>query len=63
MSPTPTRRLIEQGLPDLESWVRSRRPNTAWRKIATELLALTGIDVTAETLRQWFPDRQPQDAA
>ena len=41
----------------LEDLVADRRnQGVSWRKIAAELRDLTGIDVTHETLRSWFPE-------
>jgi len=41
----------------LEELVADRRnQGVSWRKIAAELRDLTGIDVTHETLRSWFPE-------
>lgn len=41
----------------LEDLVADRRNRgVSWRKIANELRDLTGIDVTYETLRSWFPE-------
>ena len=41
----------------LEELVADRRNHgVSWRKIAAELRDLTGIDVTHETLRSWFPE-------
>lgn len=48
----------EQGL---EHFVRSRRDaGRSWRLIARDLHEATDgeVDVTFETLRSWFPDRQ-----
>ena len=42
----------------LEDLVADRRnQGVSWRKIAAELRDLTGIDVTCETLRSWFPEQ------
>lgn len=45
----------------LETFVRSRRPKRAWRLIARDLYEVTEkqVDLTYETLRSWFPDRDP----
>lgn len=46
----------------LGSFVRSRRAaGLSWRRIERDLLDRTGVDVTGETLRTWFPD--PVEAA
>lgn len=51
----------------LEEFVTTRRAEgRAWRHIATDLFEATDrkVDVTSETLRQWFPeDREPEAAA
>ena len=63
--PTPTQQLIELKLGDesLEQFVRSRRATkTAWRHIARDVHEATGVDVTLESLRSWFPD-VPTEAA
>lgn len=42
---------------ELEPFVRSRRTEgRPWRLIAIDLRDATGIDITDETLRVWFPD-------
>lgn len=57
---TPNRRLADVLLGDagpLDEFVRTRRTRgLSWRVIARELYDNTGheIDVTHETLRQWF---------
>lgn len=54
--------LVEASLgEDLEAWVAERRrpdirPPAAWRDIASELSDRTGITVSYETLRVWFPE-------
>lgn len=58
---TPNRRLADLLLGDagpLEEFVRSRRPDRAWRLIARDLYDATDreLDLTYETLRSWFPD-------
>ena len=61
-SATPTRRLADILLGrDLAEYVDERRstePPTSWRRIARSVYEDTNgeIDVTAETLRLWFPD-------
>lgn len=64
---TPTRRLADILLGDdgpLGQFVIARRvrpapgrPRRSWRLIARDLLEATGgeIDLTGESLRQWFP--------
>lgn len=36
--------------------IAARRPQTSWRRLATEVTLRTGIDVTGETLRRWALD-------
>lgn len=46
---------------ELEHFVRSRReatPRRPWRLIAIDLRDATGIDITDETLRVWFPEEE-----
>lgn len=51
-------RLIEERIPGtLADFVAARWPKAGWRKIADELLDLTGISVSYATLRMWFTDR------
>lgn len=62
MAPTPLQRLADYLLaPDgLEAFVRSRRADgVAWRIVERQLYETTNgeVDVTFETLRQWYPDR------
>jgi hypothetical protein len=53
--PSPTYLLIEQRLgKPLADFIGERRPHTAWRRIAMEILKRTDVDVTYETLRTWF---------
>jgi hypothetical protein len=59
----PSKRYLEieerlgQSLADL---IASRRgEGIAWRRIALEVTARTGIDVTGESLRMWFQGREP----
>ncbi len=47
----------------LEEFVRSRRPDTAWRKIAIDLYDRTAVSVTHESLRAWFPDDEREAVA
>lgn len=61
---TPTRRLADLLLVDvsLDEFVASRRARgRAWRLIARDLWEATHgeIDVTFETLRQWYPEDEP----
>ncbi len=56
---TSLRQAVARLVPDadLEEFVRSRRDaGMAWRKVSNELRDETGVDVTHETLRSWFPD-------
>lgn len=67
MQATPLQLLADQLLGDetAESFVRSRRAERrSWRLIARDLLEATDgkVDVTAETLRIWYPD-VPAEAA
>jgi hypothetical protein len=54
--------LVEARLGEnLEAWVAERRrpgirPPASWRDIAAELSKLTGIAVSHEALRVWFPE-------
>lgn len=58
--PSATQQLAEIKLgSSLEDFVierRHRQPPLSWRKISLELRDVTGIDVTHETLRSWFPE-------
>lgn len=55
--PTTLYLLIEERLRvPLSHFVATRRPAMAWRRIAMEIWQRTGVDVTYEALRQWFPD-------
>lgn len=65
MALTPTQRLgdlLLGGEGALEHFVRTRRADgMAWRRIARDLYEQHDLDVTLESLRQWFPD-VPSDA-
>lgn len=67
IAPTATHRLADSLLGDdgpLEDFVRIRRVDgRSWRLIARDLYERTEIDVTYETLRSWFPDAEPSEAA
>jgi hypothetical protein len=56
---TPTFQLADLLLPDgLEAYVSAKRADgKSWRRIARDLWIDTDhrVDVTFETLRQWFP--------
>jgi len=55
--PSATQQLAEIKLgSSLEDFVKTRRPHTSWRRITLELRDATGVDVTHETLRSWYPD-------
>jgi hypothetical protein len=44
---------------NLHDWIAVRRamtPRQSWRDIAWELRETTGVDVTDNTLRNWYPD-------
>lgn len=44
----------------LAALIEQRRGQaTSWRRIAVELTARTGIDITGETLRVWHQGRAP----
>lgn len=50
------------GATSLEAFVRARRTEGAsWRRVATDLRDATAVDLTAETLRGWFPELEPVD--
>jgi hypothetical protein len=57
-TPTTTQRLADVLLDGrLKEYVAERRAaNRSWRLIARDLYEHTGVDVTYETLRRWFPD-------
>lgn len=59
-SPRPSRlyRLIEERLDGtLADYVAATRPTRSWRWMATDLYERTGVEVSWESLRQWFADR------
>lgn len=62
MEQTPTHRLADLLLAErgpLERFVRDRRAEgRSWRLITRDIYEATNneIDLTYETLRQWFPD-------
>jgi len=42
---------------ELEQFVRSRRSQgVPWRRVALDVYDATGLAVTHESLRSWFPD-------
>lgn len=55
---TPTARLLDHLLPGgLEEFVTTRRAdNVSWRRIAREVLDLTDVDISFESLRSWFAE-------
>lgn len=67
MQATANRKLADLLLGEagpLEEFVAARRPKS-WRLIARDLLEATDgkVDVTHETLRQWFPEHQAKAAS
>lgn len=48
---------------DLGHFVRARRlEGLSWRRIALDIYEVTGgAEVTVESLRNWFPDDDPDD--
>ena len=60
MPPSATQQLVELKLGGgLEDFIRSRRTSgRSWRLVARDVYEATGIDVTYETLRAWYPDEQ-----
>jgi hypothetical protein len=61
---TDAQRLADDRLDGhLREFVRSRReriPQASWRLIARELFEATGVDVSDQTVRTWFPEYQPK---
>jgi hypothetical protein len=44
---------------DLSAYVaEARKAERDWRSIAADLRALTGLDISHETLRVWFADSE-----
>lgn len=42
---------------DLSTYVGTRRKRGhTWREIASDLTSVTGVKVTYESLRRWYPD-------
>lgn len=65
MPVVPTDVSVTQRLADtlldgqLEEFVRSRRAKgRSWRLISRDLYEATGVDVSYETLRVWFPEER-----
>ena len=56
--PTPTYLAANHLLDgELETFVKTRRAeNMSWRRIARALEEKTGLNVTHETVRSWFPE-------
>lgn len=59
---TPLARLVDRLLrergTDLGAWLRARREvGLAWRQIARDLEAETGVEVSYESLRRWSTQR------
>lgn len=61
-STSRTYQLIEERLDGtLADYIRNRRPPQAtWRQLAAEIHDLTGVDVSYETLRTWFSERDAE---
>lgn len=63
---TPTQRLATAllGEPVIE-WIRARRPQTPWRRLARELYTVTKgeLDVTEQTLMTWAADADESERA
>ena len=55
---TPLAELAEHRLgSSLRRFVRDRRARgKSWRQISMDLYRTTGMDITHEGLRRWFPD-------
>jgi hypothetical protein len=60
---SPTYRLLDHLLPNgLAYFVGiSRGAGKSWRAISDELLTTTGIPVSHESLRLWFPEQENGD--
>lgn len=59
--PSRAYQLVEERLGcDLAPWVADLRDGGAsWNTIAVEILTMTGVSLTAETLRNWFGAAHP----
>jgi len=57
VSSSPTRRLLDHLIPEgVDVFVADRRARGySWRRIARDIEDATGIEVTYETVRSWFP--------
>lgn len=55
---SPTRRLLDHLIPEgLDVFVADRRARgRSWRRIEKDIYEATGIEVTYETIRSWYPD-------
>lgn len=55
---TPKQELIESRLEcSLQGWVKKRRAkNASWQKIADEIHGATGVTVSGQALRLWYPE-------
>lgn len=66
MPPTPIQALAEHllGQP-VGQWLRERRPERSYRRLAQDLLGATGgqIDVTDRTIAAWLAEHSEQPAA
>jgi hypothetical protein len=61
--PTATKALIEAKLTTavLDDMVAEcRQAGRSWRVIANEVRYFTGVNISGETLRGWYPDLQTQ---
>lgn len=58
--PTPLRQLAEDRLGQpVAEFIAERRPHLSWRRIAIEVTAKTGVDISGETLRLWSQSLEP----
>jgi hypothetical protein len=48
---------------DLSQYVTDRYPSSSWRTIANDLTQITGVSISHETLRTWFPELSDHQAA
>ncbi|MCA1842315.1 MAG: hypothetical protein LC792_03820 [Actinobacteria bacterium] len=55
---SPTHRLLDHLIPEgIDVFVADRRARArSWRRIAQDILEVTGVDVSFETIRSWYPD-------
>ena len=64
MSATSLQTALDHLLGDdsLEQFVRGRRlEGLSWRTIAGNLYDVTGVEVPAETIRQWYGGQEPTE--